>query len=154
MGDDILFIKVPYPNFLGFYEDVSLGYTKLCGLLWSVLLCVHFYICVSSLSPVPAVSVWYDQGIANTGSSQAAAQLVKQAVGQRLQRQHHQKSAEKEAVGGLQKAKESESLSFMTYNLYSSSQTQIIGGDTLQDSYTTQDWHSIIMLGQNMTGPN
>lgn len=57
------------------------------------------------LSSVPAISCRYDQGIADTSSPQAAAQLVEQAVGQRLQRQHHQQSAEKEAVGGLQKSK-------------------------------------------------
>lgn len=105
---------------------------------------------MSPLSLVPAVSSRYDQGVANTGSPKAAAQLVEQAVGQRLQRQHHQQSAEKEAVGRLWKAKESESLSFPTY----SNQTQLIGGDTLQDSYTIQDWHSVIFAGQNMTGPN
>lgn len=94
---------------------------------------------------VPAVSSWYDQGIADAGAPQAAAQLMEQAVGQRLQRQHHQQSAEKETVGGLQggkkkqKAKESESLSLTANSSYGSNQCQLIGGDTLQDSYTIRD---------------
>lgn len=66
---------------------------------------MHLYIPVSPLYSVPAVSSRYDQGVANTGSSEAAAQLVEQTMGQRLQRQHHQQSTEKETVGGLQKNK-------------------------------------------------
>lgn len=64
---------------------------------------MHLYIPVSTISSVPAVGGRYDQGVANTGSPQAAAELVEQAVGQRLQRQHHQQSTEKETTGGLQK---------------------------------------------------
>ncbi|TNN86698.1 hypothetical protein EYF80_002881 [Liparis tanakae] len=43
------------------------------------------------------VSSRYDQGVADAGSPQAAAELVEQAVGERLQRQHHEQSAEEEA---------------------------------------------------------
>lgn len=58
------------------------------------------------VSLLPAVSSGYDQSVANAGSPQAAAQLVEQAMGQRLQREHHQQSAEKETAGGLQKKRE------------------------------------------------
>lgn len=50
------------------------------------------------LSSVPAVGCRYHQGVPDAGSPQAAAQLVEQAVGQGLERQHHQQSAEKETV--------------------------------------------------------
>ena len=50
------------------------------------------------LSSIPAVGSRYHQGVADTGSPEAAAQLVEQAVGQGLERQHHQQSAEKETV--------------------------------------------------------
>lgn len=63
---------------------------------------MHLYFPASPA--VPGVSSWYDQGVANTGSPQAAPQLMEQAVGQGLQRQDHQQSAEKEAVGGLRKS--------------------------------------------------
>lgn len=50
------------------------------------------------------------------------------------------------------KGKESESLSFTAYSLVRSNQAQLIGGDTLRDSYTTQDWHSVIIAGKTWQG--
>lgn len=60
------------------------------------------YIPVPHLFSVPAVSCRYDQSVSHAGSPQAAAQLVEQAVCQRLQGQHHQQGAQEETVGGLQ----------------------------------------------------
>lgn len=51
---------------------------------------------------LPAVCCGYHQRIADASSPQAAAQLMEQAVGQGLQRQHHQQSAEEQTVGWLQ----------------------------------------------------
>lgn len=50
----------------------------------------------------PAVRRGDDERVADAGPPEAAAQLVEQAVGQRLQGQHHQQGAEEEAVGRLQ----------------------------------------------------
>lgn len=67
--------------------------------LWMFL-----HACQSSL---PAVGRGDDQRVAHAGPPQAAAQLVEEAVGQRLQGQHHQQGAEEQAVGWLQiKSKE------------------------------------------------
>lgn len=63
------------------------------------------YTAASLIASVPAVSSGYHQRVADAGPPQAAAQLVEQAVSQGLQRQHYQQSAQKEAVGGLQKGK-------------------------------------------------
>lgn len=50
----------------------------------------------------PAVGRGDDQRVAHAGPPEAAAQLVEEAVGQRLQGQDHQQGAEEQAVGGLQ----------------------------------------------------
>lgn len=55
---------------------------------------------------VPGVDCRYHQCVASTGSSQAAAQLLEQAVCERLQGQHHQQGAQEETVGGLRKSKQ------------------------------------------------
>lgn len=77
----------------------------------------------SLIASLPAVSSGYHQRVTDAGPPQAAAQLVEQAVSQGLQRQHYQQSAEKQAVGGLQKKRK----------------TLLGGGDTLLGSYTIRD---------------
>lgn len=55
-----------------------------------------------SQSCSPAVGRGNDQCVAHAGPPEAAAQLVEEAVGQRLQGQDNQQGAEEQAVGGLQ----------------------------------------------------
>lgn len=66
---------------------------------------------------LPAVRSRDDQGVADTGAPQAAAQLMEQTVGQRLQRQHHQQGAEEKTVGRLRRNKESQSVSLTALQL-------------------------------------
>lgn len=58
--------------------------------------------CIYISASLPAVCCGYHQRIANASSPKAAAQLMEQAVGQGLQGQHHQQSAEEQTVGWLQ----------------------------------------------------
>lgn len=60
------------------------------------------YLSVRVAASSPAVGRWDDQRVADAGPTEAAAQLVEQAVGQRLQGQRHQQGAEEQAVGRLQ----------------------------------------------------
>lgn len=64
--------------------------------------------CWSVAASSPAVGRGDDQRVAHAGPAEAAAQLVEEAVGQRLQGQHQQQGAEEEAVGRLQTRRQTE----------------------------------------------
>lgn len=67
--------------------------------------CLKCSVCLRCVSGAPAVVGGDHQGVAHTGSSQAAAQLVEQAVEQRLHGQHQQQCADKEVAVRLQKSR-------------------------------------------------
>lgn len=86
----------------------------------------------------PAVVGGDHQGVAHTGSSEAAAQLVEQAVEQRLQWQHQQQRADKEFVERLQKKKISLFISIS--NTTRNSSWDVWEGSQSCSSFSCQDW--------------